>query len=342
MNDDNTIKELAVDIENLFQTAVNDSRIDDFELRRILRFIAQVIQVVEQSFQDVLGTLVEIKLMRPEDISTPKLQELQRQLELLTSRSYFRDAFEVCSRLRHLRQNFDQFIEPSVRHIKDYGGYKGVLGLIQEGEGKIIRLIEQTSREISYMLENIDANSLVEIRRTASVKSEQLKSLLADLHELNGRILGYSGRSGFLELTRDRNELKRSVSIMIDKRDQSTTHGHRVSIVGNNTIEGTLTIANNVTNSKVNSIHNDTEMLEETLKTLLNEISMLKDRAKPSDISAIEQDAKTFVSEAKLGKPRAKWLELSADGLIEAAKAVDGIGSPIISLVKRIISLIVV
>lgn len=73
----------------------------------------------------------------------------------------------AASRLKHLRQQFDEYIRPSIRNLPDFSGWDGVLGLIEDREGRIIMLIDHTAREMSSILENVRESTLAEAIRKA-------------------------------------------------------------------------------------------------------------------------------------------------------------------------------
>jgi hypothetical protein len=333
------VAELVEQIDRMVETAASSPALGEAELRRVLRFLSQVIQVVEQAFQDVFTLLVDIKFLDPGDIRSSRLMELRKQVDLLTARSYYRDAAEICSRLKHLRHSFDEYVRGDLDKLPSISGWNGILGLIEDREGRIIMLIERTARQMGDMLDNINEGSLPIVRSKAAQSAEQLRSLLSELHELNGRILGYSGTTGFLELTRNRRELQREVQIMIDKRDQSVTHGHRVQVGDHNT--GQVVVATTIQDSFNHiSRSNATEKMKKKLELLCSQVQdLMKDlpNEKQKDVG---QDLSNFVTEATKESPRRKWYELSSEGLIDAAKACAGMASPVIKTVKEILSLI--
>ena len=150
-----------------------------------------------------------------------------------------------------------------------------MLGLIEDREGRIIILIQATARELESLLASLVSETLPAVNAMASRNAERLRSLLSELHDLNGRILGYSGRVGLLELTRDRHQLEREIQIMIDKRDQSVTHGHRVSIGDHNSV-GQLIVSTSIQGS-FNKIENatDNSQLQQSLKLLCTQVQEL-------------------------------------------------------------------
>lgn len=54
----------------------------------------------------------------------------------------------------------------------------------------------------------------------------------------------------------------------------------------------------------------------------------------------VAQDLKTFTDEATSQSPRRKWYELSAEGLVEAAKAVGEVAIPVVTATKAVLSLL--
>ncbi|SFF08576.1 hypothetical protein [Nitrosomonas sp. Nm166] len=335
------LTDLVEQIDRMIETVATAPGLDDAELRQILRFLTQVIQVVEQAFQDVLTLLIEIKYLENSDLGSTKMTELRKQIDLLTARSFYRDAAEICSRLKHLRQNFDQFVRPVINNLPQISGWGGVLGLIEEREGRIIMLIENTANHMSRMLDTVDGSTLMEAKAAASQNAEELRLLLSELHELNGKILGFSGKTGFLELTRNRNELQREVQIMIDKRDQSITHGPKVQLGDSNVFHGDFAIATTIQdsfNQIAQSSANDD--LKQKLELLCSQVQDLTKMLPAEKQKEMAQDLSSFVAEATKETPRRKWYELNAEGLIEAAKACAGLASPVIATVKEVLALL--
>jgi len=333
------LSELVNQLDRMVETISLSPTLKDSELRRVLSFISQVIQVVEQAFQDVLTLLIEIKYLDKIDLATPKINELRMKVDLLTARSFYRDAAEICSRLKHLRENFDQFIRPVITNMPEVTGWQGVFSLIEDREGRIIMIIENTARQISQILNDVNEKTLAKAKSTAGECAEQLRALLGELHILNGNILGFSGKTGFIELTKNRNELEKEVKIMIDNRDQSVIHGHKVEIGNDNNFNGNFVIASSIQDSFNQVAKAEIEDdLKQKLDLLCTQVQDMVKVMSPEKQKEISQDLSTFVTEATKDKPRRNWYELSANGLIEAAKACAGIASPVISTVKSIIT----
>lgn len=334
---------LVGEIERVVQTVAHSPEMPDADVRRVLRFLAQVVQVIEQAFQDVLGLLVEVSYLSDAELSDPRrMDELGKSAAMLTARSHYRDAAEICSRLKHLSQSFDQFIRPTVEHLPEFTSWAGVFGLIEHREGRIIALVEQTAREIESLLNRAATSTLPRIRSEASARSMELKSLLGEFHSLNGRIIGYSGRAGFLQLTSNRTELEREINIMIDKRDQSVTQGHRVSVGDGATVTNSNLVAANTIHDSFKVIQSSDvdSPLKQQLELLCGQVEQLLPRIPEGKRGELSQDLSSLVAEATKPEPRKKWYELSAEGILEAAKACGAVAAPIITTVKALLAML--
>jgi hypothetical protein len=105
-------------------TVSTDAHLENAAVRRTLSFITQVILVVEQAFQDVLTVLIDVKYLESSPNLQVELRELRKRVELLTARSHYRDAAEICSRLKHLRENYDTFIRPAVQKLDGFSNWQ--------------------------------------------------------------------------------------------------------------------------------------------------------------------------------------------------------------------------
>jgi hypothetical protein len=121
----------------------------------------------------------------------------------------------------------------------------------------------------------------------------------------------------------------------IDMSNKETNITHS-SIVGSTVV--TADYAQRITNN-VQGIagHDD-------LKTALFELTALVGQLReslPSDQrSEVEEDLSVLVEQAGKHKPRREWYELSAKGLVEAAKAVADLSAPIAQSVKTVLDLL--
>ena len=192
---------LAEELQDFTATVVTNPNLEPPELRRVLAFIAKVSQVAEQALQDILPVLIDIKYLAPADINSPRITDLQKQIDLLTVRSRYRDAEEICSRLHHLSDQYREQIAPLVNTLAGAHEWQGMFGLLNEHEGRLINIVHQTTFELKARLSRVDVNSLAAVNQFAADQLELVTSTLNNLRELSNRILGLSGTSGLLELT---------------------------------------------------------------------------------------------------------------------------------------------
>jgi hypothetical protein len=192
---------LAHELQDFTNSVLAIPRLNSPDLRRVLAFIAKVSQVAEQALQDVIAVLVDIKYLTPADLSSSRLHELQKQIELLTMRSRYRDVEEICSRLHHLSDHYHRQIAPLVSGIQDGHGWQGIFGLINEHEGRLIMLVHHTTHELQERLRRVEPATLDQLTHFAATQLSAVREALDQLRELSNQILGLSGTEGLLELT---------------------------------------------------------------------------------------------------------------------------------------------
>jgi len=201
------LDQLVDQLSDMAETAAHDENISNPDLRRTLRFLSKVIQVVEQAFQDVLSTLIEFKYITAEDLNSGRLQQLAKELDLLQSRSRYRDAEEICSRLHHLGDYYRAEISPITEQLPNNQSWLEVLRLLDEYEGRIIGLVKTSIWELQNLLSEKD---VAEINSVAGIRSQAIRESLTKLRSLNSQILGLSGNVGLLEMTEDREPSSRA------------------------------------------------------------------------------------------------------------------------------------
>ncbi len=312
--------------------AINES-ISNFDLRRVLRFLSKVIQVVEQAFQDVLTTMIEFKYVTNDDFQSGRIRLLSKELELLQSRSRYRDAEEICSRLHHLGDFYRSEIEPITNTLPDQSRWWGVFQILNEYEGRIIMLVQHSIMELRALLTRSD---IPEINLVAEGHSETIRESLSKLRALNSQIIGLSGNVGLLELTEDQSSPNRS-KILINRGGIKMGDTYKVGQAG---AVGPNAHAHDMTFTQIGN------QLEETvdLSQLANELSKLRQAMKAeateaeqdiavSDIAKAEQAAKVKDSSKVVEylQSAGKWaLEIASKiGVpiaIEALKQATGIG----------------
>ncbi len=90
---------------------------------------------------------------------------------------------------------------------------------------------------------------------------------------------------------------------------------------------------------KVESVSDKPE-LQQLLRDLCGQMTELTKRLPIAEQSKVAKDLPAFVAEVTSPSPRKPWYELSGKGLVEAAKAVADLASPITTVVSSIFQLL--
>lgn len=112
---------------------------------------------------------------------------------------------------------------------------------------------------------------------------------------------------------------------------------------------GTVTVAgdfNLVTAQNIQNSFNKAagaavdEPLKEALKALTTQVAELAKRLPPEQAEAVSKDLSTLAAEAVSKEPRKRWYELSAEGLVDAAKTVAEMAAPVTTAVGAVLALL--
>ena len=116
---------------------------------------------------------------------------------------------------------------------------------------------------------------------------------------------------------------------------------YEIRFGNSSTFHGDLVVANLIQNSfnKVEQADVD-DQIKERLKELSEYVADLVKELDADRARQVAQDLDTLSTEAISAQPRRKWYELSADGLIEAAKTVSRLATPITSTVNAVLKLL--
>ena len=91
--------------------------------------------------------------------------------------------------------------------------------------------------------------------------------------------------------------------------------------------------------NKIASAQVDPE-LKETLKQLVEAVAAINKELPEEQAAETAEDIGRLVDEATKPKPNEKWYSVSIDGMIKAAENLDKLGEPVISLSKKVLSLL--
>ena len=193
-------RELADQLHGMAETAVAEQKIADEDLVRILRFIGSVVTVIDQAFDEVLAILIELSYLRPEHLQEPRKSELLADLDRVLERSRYREVEEICSRLHHLSERYEQVIEPKLGGLASAPAWSEVFYLLDEHEGAIIWMIGRRVSGLHHQLSTANDADLPKIKKEAADARTDVQDMLKRLWHLRNQILGLSGDAGWLEL----------------------------------------------------------------------------------------------------------------------------------------------
>lgn len=187
-------------------TSGASQRLNAEEQRRVLRFVVKVVHVVEQALQEVYGLAIEVKHIQSGNVK--EINRLLHELDLVLSRSAFSKTEEICSRLRNLRLLFESDVSLLLQCSQGDPRWYELFSLFEEHEGRIIRLVQRAISDLAKALETLRSPGVfgaskekTKAYQTADNASRELLTSLRELRDLRDRILGLSGKVGFLELT---------------------------------------------------------------------------------------------------------------------------------------------
>lgn len=195
------VHQVAMELGAVVDAAAADPQLQAHEIRRVLRFVARVAHVVEQALQDVYGLAIEIKYLRPGD--RDEIERLRRELDMILVRSQYSKAEEICSRLHHLRKQFEEDVALLLRCSRGDERWRELFWLLDEREGRIIQLVQHCTSSMSQQLEIVSRGTLAsrDVVESADVSSRAVRAAIAELREIRDQIFGLSGQAGFIELT---------------------------------------------------------------------------------------------------------------------------------------------
>lgn len=129
--------------------------------------------------------------------------------------------------------------------------------------------------------------------------------------------------------------------VKVNKIERHTMTKISVTLGDGTVFHGDFVVAKNIEDSFNKAQESQVvDELREKLKELSSLIAKLCEQLPEERAEEVARDLHSFVNEATGKKPRKKWYELSAKGLIEAAKTVVSISGPIVTTVKTVLSLL--
>jgi Effector-associated domain 11 len=244
--------DLINQLKLMTQAVIDSANIDVTDSRKVLRFISKLTQVINQAFNNIFPILIEVSLLRDSDLGSDKIQELRREVKLLTSRDYYRDVQLICGQLNELQAQYRDNIEPIINNFTavQKNEFREVFYLIDQHEGYLIRIVNNMTFDIDRQLDDLaQTQSVDKLVTFASEQAQIFKQSINELNLLGNKILGVSGKEGLLELlSTDKLSDAKNVIHNITLANEIVM-GDKFSNINNSTINNKSTI-NNATSAE--------------------------------------------------------------------------------------------
>jgi hypothetical protein len=265
-------------------------------------------QVLHHAWLEISGQRLSTWLLRNDDPDCRR-DELRRLrihlLRLHTERECMRLVLEAA-----LRQRLANSV-PQADALKDYLGAS----------------LPVVTRPVNH---GVEQSQLLEVARSAwsTAVPGQAASFAALGQQVADKVARYIRRS----------EAAAPVITQIFG-DQMNTHIQ----MGNVTVAGdfNLVTAQNIQNSFNKAAGADVQApLKDALKALTTQVAELARQLAPDQAETVSKDLAALTSEAVSKDPRKPWYELSATGLLDAAKTVAQMTGPVTTAVKAVLALL--
>jgi hypothetical protein len=120
-----------------------------------------------------------------------------------------------------------------------------------------------------------------------------------------------------------------------------TNEQHYTQNISNSTFTNSPVAIQQMLQNSLNAIQNAPDgQVKSKLTELHGHVAKLLESPAIKEPNTVKENLETLVKEAAKPQPRRKWLELSAEGLIDAAKTVGEMAAPVITTVKAILALL--
>lgn len=196
-------QEIARQLQNMSRSAITDMTVSDDDVLKILRFISKVATVVDQAFEDVFATLMDVRFLTPADLLEPRKTELLKRLAGTTDHQRFKYAEDICGRLHHLSEEYAASVQPRLGSLRAEQDWTHVFALLDHHEGWIISQVSNRVFVLQEALDKAKTDDLLKLKADATAAIDEIRGALKTLGQLRNSILGLSGQAGFLELILD-------------------------------------------------------------------------------------------------------------------------------------------
>lgn len=192
--------------------------------------------------------------------------------------------------------------------------------------------------EIHGSIKGLNPQKMVPIPNAPNAEPLEYETLL---------MLEREGQTEYL--VRDGNRLvkvnvREILSGIESEAQRRETGGNVTNIYVGGNFDGNLTVGNDNQSikdsyNKISTAQIDAE-LKQALKELAEAVSVMVKAIPEEQAAEVSEDLGKLVDEATKPKPNKKWYSVSIEGLIKAAENLDKLGAPVISLAKKVLSLL--
>lgn len=258
------IGELVEKLTQTIQFTAVHSNIGGKDLQKILIFISEVIDQVNQSLIDILPIVNAYEYMTIQDLKKGRfVYERFIDFDSYFYRDSFYKARNLCDKLHNIRESCNNYIESVLsKNMIDIEQWLSTFFELEGLRFKVIKLVVIFHHEISEYLQElniiysptghiefthvdqdalskIDKDKLNQIVKDINNKAHAfhdfLENSIQKLFQLNNKILGQSGEVGFLELINDRSALKEEAKIFFTNiEDKSVSETFNSDLTGAN------------------------------------------------------------------------------------------------------------
>jgi AAA+ ATPase superfamily predicted ATPase len=216
---------------------------------------------------------------------------------------------------------------------RDYEGWLKAIGNIGH---KIFVYLAQQEEGVSFQ----ETSRALDIRRLDTKKYLDILTFHNFIDKQDNKYFsrGQMSRDWFLNIFDEIND--------DDISDQAGGNVTNIFIGGN--VEGSNIVSgdNNVITQQIQASFNKADEadiqaeLKNTLKELAEAVAAMNKELPEEQATEAADDLEKLVEEATKPKPNKKWYSVSIDGLIKAAENLDKLGEPVISLSRKVLSLL--
>lgn len=294
------LESLITNLESILDSAIkNVESINGDGLAQLLSLMSSVILEIQSVFSRILSTLVRLKYFHFDN--EEHLQEVLHSLERYRYDHGFRRDRYFCHRLRELCESYETLIVPELlkANIQNLDEWLSNFFDFSNVRFSYLRIQEMATRELLSLIRQARSEDSSEekyelIRNKAAEYIEVLNNYLAELQDLNNKILGLSGRTGFLELVNDPKRLKQTQVSIVKDITMTTNEAPKYDMRGSSFPGG---FAETNYGNMVETQHNYASEQKQTLARAANEIQNLLKQLEQSNPTATEIEKMEYIND---------------------------------------------